>query len=57
MIHVQSRINIGSDGTLARAPLWIWLKRGPKFIFWGPHLSKHYETELKVHKNMGLTPY
>jgi len=36
----QSRIDIESDGTLARAPVWIGLKRGPKFIFWGPYLSK-----------------
>ena len=52
---VQSRINIGSDGTLARAPVWMGLERGPQFIFWGPYLSKYYKTEYKVQKNMGIT--
>jgi hypothetical protein len=53
MSEYQSRINKGSDGTLARAPLWIGLKRGPQFIFWGPYLSKYYKTELKVQKTWG----
>jgi len=39
-LYKQSRINIGSDGTLAQAPVWIGLKRGPQFIFWGPYISK-----------------
>ncbi len=51
----QSRINIGSDGTLARAPVWMGLKRGPQLIFWCPYLSKHYKTEFKVQKIMGIT--
>jgi hypothetical protein len=51
----QSRINIGSDGTLAGAPVWMGLKRGPQFIFWGHYLFKHYKTEYKVQKNMGIT--
>jgi len=49
----QSRINIGSDGTLARAPVWMGIKRGPPFIFWGPYLFeyfKYYKTEYKVQK-------
>jgi hypothetical protein len=28
-VFKQSRINIGSDGTLARGPAWMGLKRGP----------------------------
>ena len=52
---VQSRINIRSDGTLARAPVWMGLERGPQFIFWGPYLFKYYKTEYKVQKNMGIT--
>ncbi len=54
---LQSRINIGSDGTLARAPLWMGLKKGPPIYFLGPYLSKYYKTELKVQKNTGITPY
>ncbi len=34
--HTRSRINIGSDGTLARAPLWMGLKRGHPIYFLGP---------------------
>jgi len=50
----QYRINIGSDRTLAQAPVWMGLKRGPQFIFWGPYLSKYYKTEYIVQKNMGI---
>ncbi len=57
--HLQSCINIGSDGTLARAPVWMGLKRGPPIYFLGPgpYLSKYYKTEykLKVQKNMVIT--
>jgi len=49
----QSRINIGSDGTLARAPVGMGLKRCPQIIFWGPYLLKYYKTEYKVQKNKG----
>ncbi len=54
----QSRINIESDGTLARAPspCLDWVQKGaPQFIFWGPYLFKYYKTEYKVLKNMGIT--
>ncbi len=54
-INCQSRINIGSDGTLARACVWIGLKRAPQFIFWGPYLSTYYKTDHKVQKDMGIT--
>jgi len=37
----QSRSNIGSDGTLAWAPVWMGLERGPQFIFWVPYLFKY----------------
>ncbi len=50
---LQSRINIGSDGTLAQAPVWMGLKKGPQFIFRVPYLSKYYKTEYNIQKNTG----
>jgi len=51
----QSRINIGSDGTLARAPVWMGFERGPPIYFLDPYLFKYYKTEYNVQKNMGIT--
>jgi len=45
-IDLQGRINIGSDRTLARAPVWMGLERGPPIYFLGPlfiylNITKH----------------
>ncbi len=48
----QSRINIGSDGTLARAPVWMRLKRGPQVIFWDPYPKFLYPALNTIDKSL-----
>ena len=43
----QSHINIGSDGTLARAPVWIGPRRGPLNVFLGPPFSLKLQNEVQ----------
>jgi hypothetical protein len=45
----QSHLNIGSDGTLARAPLYMRPQKGAPYFFLGPPIS------LKLSKNLNFS--
>ena len=54
---MQSHINIGSDGTLARAPVWIGQRRGPLNVFlaWGPHFVLSYKMKYNLREKCLMT--